>query len=171
MTTAAASRPAFQPALLHVPMRVPLVSIATAKAMLRVNEDEIHDLITVGEFEWAFNIASADVSRLEVRILAECIGDYDERLKSGQARRPVRKKDDWAELLKKVFPNSHHKPAVTGVDLQFAFSCVSEHVLNLVREKSLACVPGSNWQRGPGGSPCITLASVKEFLRNRRLPQ
>jgi hypothetical protein len=62
-----------------------------------------------------------------------------------------------------LFPR---EPILRGTEVAQCFSCLSQHVINLLREKSLAAV---NLRRGPKASPLILRSSVVEFLRQRRM--
>jgi hypothetical protein len=58
------------------------------------------------------------------------------------------------------------EPVLLGTEVAQCFSCISQHVLNLLREKSLESV---NLRRGPKASPLIIRRSLVHFLENRRM--
>ena len=58
------------------------------------------------------------------------------------------------------------EPVLLGTEIARCFSCLNQHVLNLIREKSLRTV---NLRRGPKASPLVPRASVIEFLQKRRM--
>jgi hypothetical protein len=58
------------------------------------------------------------------------------------------------------------EPILRGTEIAQCFSCLSQHVLNLLKAKAFAAV---NLRRGPKASPLVTRASVVEFLKQRRM--
>ena len=68
-----------------------------------------------------------------------------------------------ASFQKLIFPQ---EPILQGTEIAQSFSCLSQHVLNLISEQSLQAV---NLRRGPKASPLITRSSVIKFLRERRM--
>jgi hypothetical protein len=67
-------------------------------------------------------------------------------------------------LLKKgFFPE---EPVLQGTEVARCFSCLNQHVLNLIKEKSLRTI---NLRRGVKASPLVPRSSVIEFLEKRRL--
>ncbi len=62
-----------------------------------------------------------------------------------------------------LFPK---EPLLVGTEVAQCFSCNGQHVLNLLKEKSLQAV---NLRRGQKASPLVTRSSVVEFLRQRRI--
>ena len=68
-----------------------------------------------------------------------------------------------ASLRKQLYPQ---EPVLRGAEIAQCFSCMPQHVLNLISEKTL---PTINLRRGPKASPLIPRASVVEFLEKRRM--
>jgi hypothetical protein len=68
-----------------------------------------------------------------------------------------------ATFRKLLFPR---EPILRGTEVARCFCCLPQHVLNLVKEKSLQ---GVNLRLGPKASPLITRASVVQFLKERRM--
>jgi hypothetical protein len=66
----------------------------------------------------------------------------------------------FQELL---FPQ---EPVLRGIDLARCFSCHTQHILNLIEDKSFKTVPV---RHGPKASPIVTRSSVVEFLKTRRM--
>ena len=58
------------------------------------------------------------------------------------------------------------EPILQGTEVAQSFSCLSQHVLNLIGEQSLQAV---NLRRGPKASPLVTRSSVIKFLKERRM--
>jgi hypothetical protein len=58
------------------------------------------------------------------------------------------------------------EPILRGTEIAQCFSCLSQHVLNLVKAKAFTEV---NLRRGLKASPLVTRASVLEFLKQRRM--
>jgi len=61
------------------------------------------------------------------------------------------------------------KPFVLGVDFVRAWNCDSGTCMNLVRANVLRTVPGTDYGRGRGLTPCITWDSAISFLQSRRI--
>jgi len=66
-------------------------------------------------------------------------------------------------LRKRILPQ---EPVLRGTEIARCFSCMNQHVLNLIKEKSLQAV---NLRCGPKASPLVPRASVVEFLEKRRM--
>lgn len=137
----------------------PLVNANAAMAMLDRTALEIDALCDEARLI-AFDIRAVG-ERKELRILASSIA----RLQTGQT--PLVPLDDWPEIFTRICGPQKNKPALTGVDVQRSLNCDSGHVINLLNEKLLRVVPGTDWQRGPGGSPSIVTSSFEQFLKGR----
>lgn len=68
-----------------------------------------------------------------------------------------------ASLRKKVYPP---ESVLCGTEVARCFSCMSQHVTNLIKENSLRTV---EMRRGVKASPLVLRASVVEFLQKRRM--
>ncbi len=66
-------------------------------------------------------------------------------------------------LRKRILPE---EPVLRGTEIARCFSCMNQHVLNLIKEKSL---PTIHLSCGPKASPLVPRASVIEFLEKRRM--
>ncbi len=75
-------------------------------------------------------------------------------------RLPVR---SIPSLRKQILPE---EPLLQGTEVAQCFSCMNQHILNLIKEKSLHSV---SLRRGPKASPLVPRASVIEFLEKRRM--
>ena len=62
-----------------------------------------------------------------------------------------------------LFPR---EPILRGTEIAQCFSCNRQHLVNLIHEKSLSAL---DLKHGPKASPCVTRASVIEFLKQRRM--
>jgi hypothetical protein len=62
-----------------------------------------------------------------------------------------------------LFPR---EPILRGTEIARCFCCDAQHVMNLLKEKSLLRL---NLRLGPKASPLITRASVIQFLQDRRI--
>jgi hypothetical protein len=107
----------------------------------------------------AFNIAVELSGRRELRILTRSVEHYKTTLGS----RPPNL--SWAQIVKLIVP--HDKPALTAVEAARALNCKT--VMPLLERRLLKTVPGTDWQRGPGGSASITRESFVAFLEKRRI--
>ncbi len=66
-------------------------------------------------------------------------------------------------LPKMLFPR---EAILRGTEIARCFSCLGQHVLNLIKDHSFRTV---NLRRGPKASPLVMRASVVEFLKKRRM--
>jgi hypothetical protein len=159
-----------------------MVDIAAVRAALGVNEDDVLNLIDEGHLAWAWDIATKQATKAEMRILARSVSAYQN---AEQGLRGVSNEFTFEEVAAFVL-GGQHRPWLWGRELSRALNCSSEHVLNLVREGSLKLLPGHmvpngqrrtganrgngeiGWRRGPGGSPCVAYESVLRFLKERK---
>jgi hypothetical protein len=141
--------------------RRPMMSVDSAKGALDRNEDEVVELI--GAWLVAWNIASPDAQRRELRILTRSVSMAVKFLDTDT--RPPRW--DWQEILGLVLP-AHDKPWFTGIEIQRMLNCGSTHVVeNLIEKKALRMMPGTTYSTGPGGSPVVQRESFVSFLSAR----
>lgn len=138
----------------------PTMTVDTAKGILDCSEDEIIELIEVQGALVAWNIASPNADRRELRILTQSVADYLAAGRSPCYHSMLAPDAAVSDLV----PD---RPFLRGTDIQRILNCGSTHVLNLVESKALALVPGTNYQRGPGGTPSITVDSFRHFLTSR----
>lgn len=171
---------------LRVQLRLPMVDVAAVRAALGVSEDEVLQLIDDGELAWAWDIASRDAKKREVRVLAQSVVSYQSSVANGAL--------SFDQVVAIVFRRQQlaainqppTRPWLWGREIVHAFNCGSEHVFNLLREGSLKLLPGHvvptansqpathnpqnlGWRRGPGGMPCVSYESAVEFLNRRRI--
>lgn len=144
--------------------RRPTMTVDAAKGVLDCTEDDIVAMIDERYALVAWNIATPGANRRELRILTASVSEYlrDNPDHSECYHSMICPSDAISHVLPK-----HEKPFVTGIEIQRALNCSSTHVIRLIESKSLALVPGSNYQPGPGGSPCITRESFTAFLNTR----
>jgi hypothetical protein len=151
-----------------VSLQRPLVSVATAAETLGVVRREIPALIESGALLYAWNIACRSAAKAELRILAESLADYQSGKPSGDSAA-----DQFSRVIRLIFPNIVHRAGVVATvkasDLAFKLASSSDHVFNLMREKSLRAVPGTICRRGRGNSPLVMFSSVQTFLQERRI--
>jgi hypothetical protein len=142
----------------------PVMTMGAAKGILDVSEDEILAMIDERLALIAFDVATPGSERRELRILTHSVAEF---LHDNPDNDPCyHTMTPPSEALRLVLP-SHSKPFFTGIELQRAFNCSSDHIISLIEAKALKLVPGSRYQPGPGGSPCITRESVVAFLKAR----
>lgn len=141
----------------------PTMTVDSAKGILDCTEDDIVELVEVQLALIAWNIAAPGAERRELRILTRSVSEY---LRDNPDRNPCYHSTLCpAEAVSLVLPSD--KPAFTGVEIQRSLNCGSTHVITLVESRALRLVPGTNYQRGPGGSPRIARESFIEFLKGR----
>ncbi|HEX3800751.1 MAG TPA: hypothetical protein VH413_18805 [Verrucomicrobiae bacterium] len=88
----------------------------------------------------------------------------DFRARSQAARQfQIKMRLSAATFRQTLFP---HEPILRGTEIAQCFSCLSQHVVNLLKAGAFAAV---SLRRGPKASPLITRASVVEFLKQRRM--
>lgn len=110
-----------------------------------------------------FNIALDDSpdGRRELRILTCSIEFF--RSTNGKKYHEL----EWPKIFRLICP--HDKPLVRGTEISRTLICDGQHVLNLLGAGRLKRVPGTNFQRGPGGTPSITRESYEQWLKGRLL--
>lgn len=156
--TATLQRPPVQRQMdLRDPRYRPMAGVNAAMRDLDLTAVEVTALLDGGDLI-GWNIATGEARR-EIRVLTDSLAHYQRTLGS----RPYPFEE--GKVLRLILP--HDKPALSGVEIQRAFNCDSGHVINLIEAKLLKIVPGTDWQRGPGGSPSVTRTSVIEFLKRR----
>ena len=164
--------------------RRPLVPWPAVLMFLNQRPAKVLALIEEGKLRWAFDIRSAGAVTREIRVLRQSLFEYtrlcvpDEKLDESDER-------EFAGIIDLILPPDDvpkagrkaarapvfalAKPleaALRGTEVARCFSCSPQHVLKLVREKSLRVAEGC---RTAHGSPAVTRASVAEFLRKRRM--
>lgn len=150
----------------------PVMSVSAAKGVLDVSEDEIIAMIEERLALIAFDIASPKAKLRELRILTASVAEhlrdnpdcdpcYHTMIPPGAA----------VDIILRSLPDrTKMGPGsawFTGTELQRALNCGSDHIIALVEAKALKLVPGTSYQPGPGGSPCITRESFEAFLNSR----
>lgn len=128
------------------------------------DEDDIISLIEEGFLAFGWNIAlrEKDAAR-EVRIFPDCMAWYSRSLGNGSYERTT--DDVLAALLKQ----NGDKPFIRGSVLRLILNCSSTHLIRLVDAKLLSLLPDTDYGRGPSGTPMVTVASVRSFLKARRM--
>jgi hypothetical protein len=151
--------------------QLPVMDVSTAKGFLAMTEDQVLAAIEEQLALIAWNIASPKTLRRELRILTQSVSLY---LAKNPERCPEYYCADFcpdtaAECLLDFIDGRHASPRpwIDGKEIQRAMNCGSTHVINLVESKCLKLMPGSDYQRGPGGSPNIIRASFLQFLKTR----
>jgi len=162
----------------------PLVPLPAVLMFLNKRPAQVLALIEEGKLRWAFDIRSAGAATREIRVLRQSLFEYtrlyvpdeildesDERefgavvdliLPADDAPRTGRKR-----LRPRVVPlGQPREPVLRGTEVARCFSCTPQHILNLLREKSLRAADAP---RQAHVSPPISRASIVEFLKRRRM--
>ncbi len=149
-------------------IKIPMVDLAGAFAILGcAKEPEIVDFAESGSC-WAWHIGDLNARRCEWRFLAKSLTslqaslkdmDIDELLLHPIKRQPA----TWAEVLSIVLPR-HDKPFFSGRECKRALNCRRVHFINLIYSGQL---PGSDYRRGPNGSPSVARKDFIHFLEQR----
>jgi len=144
----------------------PLCCIAEVKRRLGASEDEVIELINMGQLAWAFDVSCPGAKAREVRIWAGSVQDY---LEGGKAR--VESLDN---VIRDILPK-HRRPALRATELMRALNCSQLHIYNLIEAKQFdlvdpnPAVAGQAWRPGPGGSAQLTRTSAASFLKRRKV--
>lgn len=149
---------------IKVEVEAPMLGIAAARDILHLDVDMVLELIADRKLAWAWNIGLGK-RRSEIRILARCLRGYQASNTSCNLAE-VPQEEIIAHILAR-----EKKPWIEGVTLKHLLACENDLIIDLVTARELAVMPGTNWRRGPGGSPSITRESVINFLKRRREPK
>ena len=141
-------------ARLVLPARRPLVTVEWLMIQADEHEYEIERALESGAIEHAWNIASQQTERRELRMWNESALAYVEQ-------RPARHFE-----LATLFP--HSRAEVTSTELERLFTCSSTHIHNLIAQRLLAAT-GERIPRGRNSAVKITRASVEQFFEARKI--
>lgn len=158
----------------------PVIGLNGAMAMLDKHEDEVLALIEGGDTETgglshAWDISSQVAQRREVRVLTESIRELKVawaqgwKLRSHGDRFRMRNAGDdlvWGLIC----PPGHKQPFLKTPQIQRCLNCSADLVIDLIKEGQFELLNGSGYGRGRYGAALVTVESVREFLRKRRLP-
>ena len=150
------------------------MTVAAAKGMLDLGEDDIIELIEVQVALIAWDIATPSRRgtdrRRELRILTQSVAEFQQFNPDHSAEYycPITP-DHAATILLSSLDTRHSSPRafISGTEFQRVFNCGSTHVINLIQSKALALVAKTDYQRGPGGSPSIDRESFTQLLKTR----
>jgi hypothetical protein len=140
---------------IKVELRLPTVDLAGARALTGLHENTIKELVD-SEDLIAWNIARSTGDRRELRIL-------------GLSARAWPSPFAWDEDRVILALYGPVRPFILGTRFHRAWNCDSGHMINLVQDKILQTVKGTDYGPGRGLTPCITWASAINFLKTRRL--
>jgi hypothetical protein len=182
------------PAQLKLPIKAPayvrpLMKITAAQGTLDCSEDEILELLEVQGALIAFDIASPGAKRRDLRILTQSVTEYLQAGKSPCYHTMLPPAEAVDIVLASLKPELNTlssvasaakedqlpggrpqvRPWLTGNEIQRLLQCGSTHLINLVEARLLKLLPGTDYQRGPGGTPKILRASFVQFLQERLL--
>ena len=149
-------------------LRRPVVCMNFAAAVLDRDKKSVLMLVEQGDLPWAWNLAAETFTKQTVRILAQCIADFQQ----GHAHRTASMTPE--EVFREIFPTGQAVRAGVVAKLKLCTIarrlCVgADHVTHLVDAGWLNPVAGSAPRRGPGGSQEIEQASLMAFMRKRRI--
>lgn len=143
----------------NVKLAGPLISESTACSVLECDNDELKWLIESRKLSWAWNIARPGAEARELRLLTRSVnGVRTTGAGDGLENEPEQR------ILDLVLAR-HPKPELSGTEFDLLFCCSQETRTRLLRAGLLT---GTDWKRGPNGSPKITRLSVIQFLKERR---
>jgi hypothetical protein len=141
----------------YIPVRSPLLSIATLQSVLYRDEKEITRLIDDGSLLFAFDVKCRAASRRNLRISTQSLVDYvtGEKTQIGL---------DLDQVLQTIF--SVRKPNVSAANAARIFSCSADHIRNLIQEGSLKEFSRRNYKNQ---SAQISRECLVGFLKKRRV--
>ena len=142
----------------------PLMEVGTARGALKLNEDEVLELVEVRLALIGFNIASPGTRRRELRILAESVYAYSKVDHDLNPEYYCALTQETA--IASILPR-HNKPWFEGTELAALLICSSALIIDLIGSKCLEKLPGTTIHPGPGGTPLITRDSFVAFLKER----
>ena len=140
----------------------PLMPLSAVMWRLDRSENEVLALIEEGSLLWAFDIREPKAVRTAPRVLSQSVKEF----LSGHCSSADDEVTEWQNVAKMIFPN---QPTIVTCELARLLNCGRQHAMNLLYARQFKVAPGSHIRRGPGGSPWIEIASVKEWLRKRRM--
>lgn len=154
--------PALPTSLPQITLCRPLVNLQTAAAALDRHPPAVQRLVEDGSLPWAFDLAVVQRRRMEVRILSQCLRDF--QLRQVAASRAL----EFDAVLQIIFPLLPPSGTIKADTIARRFNCRTDHIAHLVKSGRLR-LAGAPARSGPGGSPAIEAASVIKFLRQRRI--
>lgn len=141
--------------------KAPLCDLKFAQNILAKNEDDICEMIAMGDIAWAWNIGTGN-HRREIRIFTKCVLGCDATNgKCGLAGEAEEK------IIAQILAREPHS-FIKGKRLRLLFLCHDTVLTGLLNTGELAVLPGTTWRRGRDGTPLVTKESVVKFLHARR---
>jgi hypothetical protein len=147
-------------------LRLPVVDMAGARAILGLTDEEILEEVDVRKSIPAWNIAvdPDNSDRRELRLFGPACRDFAEH-------RAINTDPDY--LIRRIY--GPERPFLKGTWFRRSWNCERKTVIRLCESKALACLPldpsthRAFWSRGRNGTPAITWASAVAFLHQRRI--
>ena len=114
-------------------------------------------LIEAGKIEWVWNIATTQARKVELRVLALSVHDY---------QRGLVRCLTWEEVICTLY--GMERPSISSSRWDWIWNCSPTHLYALVREGAIDPVD-SHWRTGAGGGAKITWQSAVAFARRCRV--
>jgi len=140
----------------------PLVTLATARGSLGLDEESIMELIETRALAWAWDIGLGQ-HRGEVRLLTKSARGY-EQTGTGDNLMDASPVTILCWILA-----GETKEWITGKRLRHILLCSAKLINELVDEGELRVMPGSQRRHGREGYDLVTRQSVISFLNQRRI--
>jgi hypothetical protein len=149
----------------RVKVYLPTTDFIGARGQLHLGRtEEVQEMLDEGRITWAWNIATRQAKRAEVRFLVHALDA------AAKGERFDASLDVVARLLAgHLVKRGQTPPFIRGKDFARIFATGSDHVSHLLEEGTLKRLPGTDWRRGPGGSAVIGWDQFLAFLDERRL--
>ena len=141
----------------------PLVLCTVSAARDRLpghDEDDLKSLWEEGRILYAWNIGLGE--SIDARLLPDAIDHYART----QGKTPYPRTED--QVLAQLCMSA--KPWLTTTQLKIMLNCGATHIMNLIEAGQLKLQPGTQYGRGGANVALITIPSIKNFLKQRRLP-
>jgi hypothetical protein len=142
---------------LQLPTTRPLIPAEMVMVMLDRDEDQVLTMIESGALTWAWDIASADAERREIRVWRECMAAELSGL-------PQPDPDAEAQALATVLPPGDE---IRSSQLRRRWTASQGHIQHLIDQHLLQGLNAP--RRGPYGYVRISRSSAVNFLRTRRI--
>lgn len=162
---------------LQLPIRIPasrtLLPLEFVQVLLDIDEDQVLSLICSAALEYAWDIASRDADRREIRVWRESVSDYmthDDGPRTPARVRVSASHQDDGPAYQAVLPSS--RPDFRTTELARSWTASSTHIHQLVADGLIQENAEDRRTRpasGPNSYIKVTRASVISFLLSRRI--
>lgn len=159
---------------LNLPAARAIVPLTVCQVLCDKDEDEALSLVERGKLRYAWNIASPNADRREIRVLTASLMSYlADPLRDPKADEITEDQELMGEALaiqKACDPLNRHARLTRTADLARYWSCSRTHILDLVAHGALQGAGKSSSNNLPGRpAAMVVTASAEKFLQRRRI--